>query len=408
MKLSAKNREDFLESLDPAVPPETSIVRRYLGTVFFEERSEDDLALKELMKAASIREGARIFSCFEYKGVEVFILDETTLMSTGTLKSIDGTVSIARSLQRGDRRVVLETGGNTGTALSAYGSRMGMELFVFMPAENTYLLNSEIFSSRGVHLIAVDKPGMVKPVADAFTKATSYARHIPETPWRYEAAMFRGLFILEHCLSHGGFDWMTQTISAAFGPIGIYSVLQSFADELGRLPRFLGIQQKANSPMYESWKTGASEIEPVELKSTSRLLTRVMYDSKPHTYRTYQDLKELLELTGGDLDTIDHREFDSLLEFRVKKKSIIDLLNENGIKVSVLNGSIVEKTGLIAVAGTLKAIDAGRIASGSRVLCSLTSAFSLADGKAVPERVINSIDAALEYSREVRAKNHAT
>ena len=115
-----------------------------------------------------------------------------------------------------------------------------------------------------------------------------------------------------------------------------------------------------------------------------------------------------VELTGGDLDTIDHREFDSLLEFRVKKKSIIDLLNENGIKVSVLNGSIVEKTGLIAVAGTLKAIDAGRIASGSRVLCNLTSAFSLADGKAVPERVINSIDAALEYSREVRAKNHAT
>ncbi len=238
--------------------------------------------------------------------MKVSILDETTCMSTGTLKSIDGTITIARSLQRGDHRVVLESGGNTGTALCAYGSRMGMELFVFMPSENLYLLNSGIYQGAGIHLIGVDNPGMVKPVADAFTRATSYARHIPETAWRYEAAMFRGLYILEYCLLNGGFDWMTQTISAAFGPIGIYSVLQAYEDDLGGLPRFLGIQQKANCPMYQSWKKGSEEIEPVELKSTSQLLTRVMYDAKPHTYATYKDLRSVLELTDGDLDTIDH------------------------------------------------------------------------------------------------------
>jgi threonine synthase len=341
-----------------------------------------------------------------YKGVTVYILDETTLMRTGTLKSIDGVVSIARSLQRGDRRVVLETGGNTGTALCAYGSRMGMELFVFMPSENLYLLDSEIFNSSGVHLVAVDKPGMVKPVADEFTKSTRYARHIPETPWRYEAAMFRGLFILEFCLLHGCFDWMSQTISAAFGPIGIYSVLQAFTDELGGLPRFLGIQQKANCPMYQSWKSGSEEIKPVELKSTSQLLTRVMYDSKPHTYATYRDLRDVLELTGGDLDTIDHEEFARLMDYRFKGLNIIETLAENDINVTMMNGSIVEKTGLIAVAGTLKAIDSGRIPAGSRVLCNLTSARSLADGKAMPEKRINSIEEAVEYSLEVRERNH--
>ena len=72
----------------------------------------------------------------------------------------------------------------------------------------------------------------------------------------------------------------------------------------------------------------------------------------------------------------------------------------------MMNGSIVEKTGLIAVAGTLKAIDSGRIPDGSRVLCNLTSARSLADGRAVPERRINSVEEALEYSREVRERNH--
>ena len=406
MKLLVKNRQNFLNSLNPEVSSVTSVVRRYLDVVRFEEDEGKDRELKALVNDASIREGARIFPCFDYRGVHVSILDETTLMRTGTLKSIDGAVSIARSLQRGDRRVVLETGGNTGTALCAYGSRMGMELFVFMPAENIYLLNSGIFNSKGVHLAAVDKPGMVKPVADAFTEATRYARHIPETPWRYEAAMFRGLFILEYCLLHGGFDWMSQTISAAFGPIGIYGALQAFSDDLGSLPRFLGVQQKANCPMYTSWKSGSEKIEAVELESTSQLLTRVMYDSKPHTYATYQDLREVLRLTDGDLDTIDHEEFEKMLEYRFDGLSIIEVLAENGVNVTFMNGSIVEKTGLIAIAGTLKAIDCGRIPEGSRVLCNLTSACSLSDGKTVAERRINSIEEALDYSWEVRERNH--
>jgi len=407
MRVSETGSRNFLRAIDSSVSPETSIVRRYLPTVKFEETDQDDRRLKDLVRQSSIREGARIFSCFEYKGVQVYILDETTLMSTGTLKSIDGAVSIARSLHRGDQRVVLESGGNTGTALCSYGARMGLDLFLFMPSENIYLLNSGIFRRKGIHLLAVDDPGMVKPVADAFTGSLSGARHIPETPWRYEAAMFRGLFILEHLLLNGGFDWMVQTISAAFGPIGIYSVLQPFSDEIGGLPRFLGIQQKANCPMYKSWKSGSESIEPVDLKTTSRLLTRVMYDSKPHTYATYRDLRAVLKMCRGDLDTIDHQEFDNFTGLRLNGGSIEKVLDENGIRISKMDGSIVEKTGLIAVAGTLKAIDSGRIREGSRVLCSLTSAVSLADGEAVPERVINTIADSRAYSLEFRSDQDA-
>lgn len=399
--------QSFLRSIDTSVSAETSVVRRYLPIVRFEEDVDHDRNLKMLAARTSIREGARIFPCFEYRGVQVHILDETTLMSTGTLKSIDGTISIARSLQRGDRRVVLESGGNTGTALCSYGSRMGLEMFLFMPSENIYLLNSGMFKQVGIHLLAVDDPGMVKPVADAFTSGLEGASHIPETPWRYEAAMFRGLFILEHCLLNGGFDWMVQTISAAFGPIGIYSVLQPFSAEIGGLPKFLGIQQEANCPMYRSWKSGSESIEPVDLKTTSRLLTRVMYDARPHTYATYRDLREVLKLSRGDIDTIGHHEFDRFISCRLNDGSIVDLLAEHGVTVSMMEGSIVEKTGLIAVAGTLKAIDSGRIREGSRVLCNLTSAVSMADGEAVPERVINTVEESLAYSLEFGSDKNA-
>jgi hypothetical protein len=60
--------------------------------------------------------------------------------------------------------------------------------------------------------------------------------------------------------------------------------------------------------------------------------------------------------------------------------------------ITLAGGEVVEKTGLMALAGAVKEIDAGTISPGERVLCCLTSGISDADGKAVPERVIESLD----------------
>jgi len=79
----------FLELIDRKYPAETSIVLRYRNAFTF-GTEEEDARFKYLLKCTSIREGARIFSLLNYKGVEIFVLDETSLMHTNTLKSIDG------------------------------------------------------------------------------------------------------------------------------------------------------------------------------------------------------------------------------------------------------------------------------------------------------------------------------
>ena len=211
----------FLETIDRKYPAESSIVLRYRNAFTF-GTEEEDARFKDLLKTTSIREGARIFSLMNYKGVEIFALDETSLMHTNTLKSIDGCVTTARCKMAGYNRVVLETGGNTGAALTAYGTRAGLETFCFIPQENLPLLNSKFFGSPKAHLISVEEPGMVKKSAQSFERLYGL-KHIPETHWRIEASRFRGLRILEYMLEEGRkFDWITQTISAAFGPIGIY------------------------------------------------------------------------------------------------------------------------------------------------------------------------------------------
>jgi threonine synthase len=391
MKVIARNKRDLDKGIDSKYNPEISIVLRYRNAFQFGMTEEKNLEYKEWLQKVSIREGARIFPLLTYEGVEIFILDETSLVHTKTLKSIDGCITIARCKLNGYERVVYESGGNTGTALTRYGVRAGLETFMFIPEENLSVLNSTIFESEKAHLVSVEKPGLVKEAAHLLGELNGL-KYVPDKDWRYEASMFRGFFILEYMLEKEKFDWLTQTISAAFGPIGIYRVLKGFGKEIGQLPRFLGIQQEANSPLFTAWKKGETDTEPAKMNSTNKLLTKVMYDRHPQTYGTFEEFRNILSATGGDLTTVNHQEFTRFLEETYDGKNILDLLKEQGIDITVRGGEVIEKTGLISLAGTLKEIDRGRIAKGSKVLCCLTSGISEADGKAKPEFKIANLD----------------
>jgi threonine synthase len=391
MKLSVRNELDLDRAIDPEYETEASIVLRYKNAFQFGMNAEEDSEYKKWLERTSIKEGARIFPLLSYKGVEIFILDETSLMQTKTLKSIDGCVTIARCKLNSYERVVFESGGNTGTALTQYGTRAGLETFMFIPEENLFLLNSRIFESDKAHLFSVEKPDLVKKAAHFFVTQNGF-RHIPERDWRYEASMFRGSFILEHLLKRNKFDWFTQTISAAFGPIGIYRVLKGFEKKIGQLPRFLGIQQEGNSPLFTAWKKWETNTEPAKKNFTNKLLTKVMYDRHPQTYGTFEEFRNILETAGGALTTVNHQEFSRLLEETYDGKNILDLFKEQGIEITVRGGEVIEKTGLISLAGTLKGIDGGRIAKGSKVLCCLTSGVSEADGRAKPELRISKLN----------------
>jgi len=323
-------------------------------------------------------------------------MDETSLMNTGTLKSTDGCVSIAHCKMNGFEKIGFESGGNTGTAMTEYGQRSGLETFFFVPEDNLFLLDSALFASPGAHLISVKDNALLKQTARAFTDLFGII-HIPEREWRYEASMFRGMFILEYILKNQPIDWFIQTVSAGFGPIGIYRVLSDYGIAL---PRFLGIQQQANSPLFNSLKK--RNIEHEEKNTEGNLLSKVMYDSEPFTYGTYNDFSELLSSAQGDLSTVNHQEFYYYVKNFFEGKTIPDLLNEKGIYISVKDEDIVEKTGLIALVGAIKAIDQGIISAGTRVLCSLTSGMSRSDGKARPGfYVTDSEDISEDYLKKM-------
>ncbi len=389
----------FQATIDRSCDASRSVVLRYRAALRLGATVLEDARLKELLEATSIREGLRVFHLLQYRGVQIYVLDETSLTHTHTLKSIDGCVTTAHCLLRGHDRVVVESGGNTGTAIAAYGRRHGMEVFCFVPEENLPLLDPQSLGGASVHVIAVQTPGLVKEVAHRFARA-SRAHRVPETPWRYDAAMFIGCFVLEQLLNDAPFDWLVQTISAGFGPIGVYRVLDTYAGSEVRLPRFLGVQQDMNAPMYRAWKANAADVEPATVTSTAALLTRVMYDGAPQTYGTFPELRALLQRTGGALTTVSRRDFEGSLFSASGDSHMLQQLREHGLNICLRNGDIVDKTGLMALAGTLRDIDRGRISGGSRVLVCLTSGVNAADGTMQPECRVSVPSAIDAYSEQ--------
>jgi hypothetical protein len=375
----------FRDAIDRSHDSAQSVVLRYRKAVRLEPDEGDDERLKALLERTSIREGLRIVPLCTYRGVQIDILDETTMMRTGTLKSIDGCVTTAQCLLRGDRRIVFESGGNTGAALALYGGRVGLETFLFVPAENLDLLDADAFAGGRAQVIAVESPRDVKPAAAAFAIRNGLPR-VPELAWRIQASAFVGCFLLERLLEDQPYDVLAQSISAAFGPVGIYRVLGAHRERLGRLPSFLGVQQTSNCAMVRAWRASVARPPAKPIDSTAGLLARVMYDGEPGTYGTFEPLRRILVETGGELVELDHDEFDRGLSTVVDGKGLMSQLARRGVHVTLRDGEVQEKTGLMALAGTVREIESGRIAAGSRVLVCMTGGTARPRGRVVATR----------------------
>jgi hypothetical protein len=186
------------------------------------------------------------------------------------------------------------------------------------------------------------------------------------------------------------YDHLVQSISAAFGPIGIYQVLRSGGAGVGPLPRFIGVQQAANCPMVQAWKGIPSAGEVAEVESTERLLNRVMYDGRPQTHGTFEPLKRILKETDGDLTTVDHEAFFAWTSRSLEGGELVSQLGKAGIEITRRGGDVLEKAGLVALVGTLAEIESGSIPEGSRVLVCLTGGAATPDGLAKPDHQVGS------------------
>ena len=395
----------FFANIDRNFSYGHSIVLRYRKCVFPAVFGNKKISLDtDIFQETSILEGVGIYPLIDYKGVKIRILDETSRMASGTFKSIDACLSIAISKSQGIKELVFESGGNTGTAFSLYAAMLKMRTFLVVPLANVSLLSKGSFLKPYNYIVAVRNPQDTKVVSEKISKMVSGHR-IPNLEWRYLAATFRGYRILEYLIEKQDIDWFSQTVSAGFGPIGIYKVLNANRESLYKMPRFLGIQQAENCPYYKKIKEGKSE---KEVYSTKDLLIPVMYDSQPFSYKAFDDFKNIIDAQGKML-TVDREEFNAFSRKYLDVKGMItEILEEHGTFIYKENDNIVDKAGLVGLAGVFKTIDAGVIKKGEVVLHSLSSGTFRRKCAPTPDCIIDgtkSLDAQLNLFVESLEKS---
>jgi threonine synthase len=354
----------------------------------------------DCLNDASIQEGFRLIPLTSYRGVELMLLDESTCMKTGTYKSLDGCVTGALCKSVGYNRIAFSSGANTGTALVEYASKLGIETFFFCPATTLYKIRGELFGNGLSHLICVEGTDRdVKHSARKFGEITGIPV-VPALEWRLHAADIRGLFLAEKLRSWDlKIHWLIQAICAGFGPIGIYQTLNRLSDagELSRdsIPSFLGVQQSALSPIAKAWRSGEPSISQPSTWNTSSSIEPGLYNTHPD--ETYKILTGLLKTNGGDILTVE------LPEYQEFKQAYVRRLEEAGIRLTIHpeTGDYLERAGILAGTGMIKAIHTGRIREGQTVICSLSGGTGPAPvRKAEPEWTIPAnVDQTVELSR---------
>ena len=376
-------------AVDPAFAPAESLVLRYHRGIGCAELSGDDY------RRASLGERARILDFLEYRGVRIYLADESTLMASGTFKSLEACFAMALCRKRGYRSVVFSSGANLGTALSLYGSAAGIETFFFHPDATSWKLDNAFFASPAAHLISVDKPEReVKKAALLFAQGSGMP-HIPEMAWRFVATGLRALFVFEAIRQrHLRFDWVSQTVCAGYGPIGFYDrvgqLLGEGAISRETVPKFLGIQQESRSPMVRAWRKRHPRLEAEDIAGGSDdLLDQALYNTNPEG--SYPLLHRHLLNYGGELRALRREGYEAHLPLLLR-----ELANSGmHVKTRLIGGreEIMEKAGIMALAGTLAAIDEGTIRKGEAVLSFFTGGAGEFSGReGIPECLIKRED----------------
>ncbi len=85
---------------------------------------------------------------------DVLVKDEGRL-PTGSFKARGMAVAVSMAVELGLTRLAMPTNGNAGAALAAYGSRAGMETFVFCP-EDTPEVNVREIALQGANVWRVN------------------------------------------------------------------------------------------------------------------------------------------------------------------------------------------------------------------------------------------------------------
>ena len=246
-------------------------------------RYKELLPVEDESKIASLGEGMTPLLKCERLGAalglnDLWVKDESQL-PTGSFKSRGLAVAISRANELGVKRVAIPTAGNAGGALAAYAARVGMEAFVFMPAD-TPIVNQHEAAYYGARAYLVE--GLITDcgavVREGAAEMGWFDVSTLKEPYRIEGKKTMGLELAEQ------FGWFLPDVILypTGGGTGLIGMWKAFAElaEMGwladhRRPRMISCQSDGCAPISTAWAAGERFAEPFPDAATAASGLRV-------------------------------------------------------------------------------------------------------------------------------------
>ncbi len=275
------------------------------------------------------------------RGIDVYVKYEG-LNPTGSFKDRGMTVAVTMAVNAGSRAIICASTGNTSAAAAAYAARAGIEAFVVIPEGKIALgklAQAMMHGARVIQILGDFDAGM--------QIVKSMPEHAPVTlvnsvnPYRLQGQKTAAFEIVDTL----GFapDYHFLPLGNAGNISAYWMGYREYRDNgpASRAPRMVGCQASGAAPFLR----GA----PIDNADTVATAIRI---GRPQSWDLAQNAVE--ESDGWFRESDD----DEILATQ-------RLLAQR-------EGIFCEPASAVSVAGVLREIEAGRVADGSTVVCTLT------------------------------------
>ncbi len=254
----------------------------------------------------SMGEGFTPLEEIEFSGRRVFLkLDY--LSPTGSYKDRGATVLISKVKELGIRRVVEDSSGNAGSAIAAYCARGGIRCEIYVPLTTSAGKLIQI-QTYGATLKRIEG-SREKTAREAMDAAANiyYASHCWNPFFLHGTKTFA--FEIWEQLGWRCPDTLILPVGHGTLFLGAHLGFRELkeAGMIRRVPKLVGVQSAACAPLYQAFRKGFREAQPIEKKET---MAEGIAIAEPVRGR---QILEALRETGGEMMTVTEKEIETAL-----------------------------------------------------------------------------------------------
>jgi threonine synthase len=192
-------------------------------------------------------------------GAEQILVKDEGRLPTGSFKARGLALAVSMAKELGLTRLAMPTNGNAGAALAAYGTRAGMETFVFCPAD-TPEVNVREIALQGGKVWRVN--GLIndcgKIVGEGVEPMGWFDVSTLKEPYRIEGKKTMGLELADQL------DWTLPDVifyptGGGTGLIGMWKAFKELREIgwlSGDLPRMVAVQSTGCAPIVRAYEQG--------------------------------------------------------------------------------------------------------------------------------------------------------